>query len=802
MVSNYLRVALRNLLKHKLLTLINVMGLALGLASVFLIAQYITFELSYDRFHESAENIYRVAWFSDNPQPRTPHPMAQAMVQDFPEVESAVSLSPLWGFGLTRETFSIKNIERNIKFDERNALAVDSTFFQVFTFPLIKGNPKTALTQVNTCLISESTARKYFGDEEPVGKKLAVNSDTDFVEVAGVFKDVPKASHFHFDFLVSYVREKALDPNNPYYTWADFGHYNYVRLKPGSDPDAVEAKMLDWVAKHLNVSTEVMENVKASGAKFELQPITDIHLQSHILWELEANGYIAYVYMLGAAGLLILVIAIINFVNLTTAQSTERAREIGIRKSLGAYRTQLAAQFTGEALMVSLLAVVVAGVLIEVLVPLFASLTGIAFDVDYLTLFAGLTGLGLVTGVLAGLFPSFRLAAIHPTLILKGSLPQSPEGRGLRKAFITFQFFASMALICSSAIIYSQLRFVQERPLGFDHEEVITLPVKNAGAIVPRIDALRQELLRVPGVRMVSGASNLPGTAFNRNMAWNSTNPAVRSVIAEEFCDHEFFSTLGIEFAEGRPFSLLNPADRESFVINQRAAETLFPEGAVGKEMVWDDESGEIRGTVIGVVKDFNFQSLHEPIRPLLFRLRPRYNHVIVKLETASLAERMKAIEEVWRQFDDRFAFEYRFLRDELNDQYREEQNLSAALTAFAGLAVIIASFGLLGIAALTFRQKVKEVSIRKVMGASVERIIMLLLSDFTRVVLLAVVIAVPVTWWAMNRWLSNFTYRTTIDPWIFAAVGLGLLAVAWGTLMYLTLKVARTNPAETLKGE
>ncbi len=802
MIRNYLLVALRNLRKNVFLTSISVAGLSLGLACVFLIAQYLVFELSYDRFHEGAENIYRVAWFNENPQPRTPHPMAQAMVADFPEVENAVTISPLWGYGLTRETFSVRSAESDIWYDESNVMAVDSTFFKVFTFPLVKGDPATCLKNVNTVLISETMAKKYFGDDDPMGKKLVVNGDDGLVEVAGVFKDVPKASHFHFDILTSYVREKALEPDNPYYTWADFGHYNYVRLKPGSDPDAFEAKLLVWAAKKVKVPQEMIDEALARGDHFELQPITDIHLKSHILWELEANGYIAYVYMLAAAGILILVIAIINFINLTTAQSADRAREIGIRKSLGAVRSQLAFQFTGEALIVSMMAVVLAAGIIEWMLPFYANLSGTTQSLNYLGVLAGLIALGLLTGVLAGIFPSFRLSAIRPTEILKGKLPASPEGRGLRQVFITFQFFASMTLICCSIVIVSQLDYMKDRPLGFEQEEVITIPLKDAEGMAPRMEAVRQELLKVKGVKMVSAASNIPGTNFNRNPCWNAKDPSNRPAVAEEMVDYDFFRLLDIKLLEGRLFDQRNPADRQAFVINESAARAMFPDGAVGQEMVWDDDEGEIRGTVIGVVGDFNFQSLHDPVRPLLFRLNPQYNHVMLKINTDHLEDRMKGVEAVWRKFDNQFAFEFSFLRDELNDQYAEERNLSTALTAFSVLAVAIAAFGLLGIAALTFRQKTKEVSIRKVMGATVERIIFMLLKDFTRLVVIAVIISVPITWWAMSRWLNNFTFHTSVNPLIFLGVGSLLLIVAWVTLGYLTVKVARTNPAETLKGE
>jgi putative ABC transport system permease protein len=800
MVRNYLLVALRNIRKNLFLTSISVAGLSLGLACVFLIAQYLVFELSYDRFHEGAENIYRIEWFNENPQPRTPYPMAQAMVEDFPEVENAVTISPLWGNGLTRETYSVRSESSDVWHDESNAMAVDSTFFKVFSFPLLKGDPANCLKSINTVLISESFAKKYFGEEDPMGKKLIVNVDRAVVEVGGVFKDVPKASHFHFDLLVSYVREMALDPNNPYYTWADFGHYNYVRLKPGANPAELEGKLLGWAAKKLKVPEEMIKQAVARGDHFELQPITDIHLKSHILWELEPNGYIAYVYMLGAAGFLILVIAIINFINLTTAQSADRSREIGIRKSLGAHRSQLAFQFTGEALIVSMMSVVLAAVVVEWMMPFYTSLSG-APSLNILGVLIGLTALGLLTGVLAGAFPSFRLAAVRPTEILKGKLPSSPEGRGLRQVFITFQFFASMTLICCSAVIVSQLDYMRDRPLGFDQEEVLVLPMKE-NSMPPRMEVLKEELLKVPGIRMVSAASNIPGTNFNRNPCWNAKNPSNRPAVSEEMIDYDFFRLLGVKLVDGRLFDRRNPADREAFVINEAAAQAMFPEGAVGQEMVWDDDEGEVRGTVIGVVGNFNFQSLHEPVRPLLFRLNDQYNHAMLKMHTDHLDDRMKAVEAVWRKFDNQFAFEFSFLRDELNDQYREERNLSVALTAFSVLAVAIAAFGLLGIAALTFRQKTKEVSIRKVMGATVERIIFMLLKDFTRLVLIAAVISVPVTWWAMSRWLNNFTFHTEVNPLIFLGVGGLLLIVAWVTLGYLTVKVARTNPAETLKGE
>ena len=803
MFFNYLKIAVRSLFKNKSYSAVNITGLALGLACVCLIVQYLKHELSYDRFHQDAENIYRISWEDENPQTRTPHPMAQAMVADFPEVESAVSLTPLWGVGLTRETFSFRNPENDARFDEKNILAVDTTFFDVFTFPMVYGDGKQILKNPDVVLMSESMAKKYFGYENPVGKHLSINGDRSTIEVAGVFRDVPEASHFHFDFLVSYVREKAMeDEESEYFTWKDFGHYNYIRLKPGTDAKEIEAKLLPWIRKYFNLSDESFANIAANGYGFRLQPITDIHLHSHIRWELEPNGYIAYVYMMVAAALLILFIGCVNFINLSTAQSAERAKEIGIRKSLGAFKGQLAIQFTGESVLISLLAASLAAIALEIAIPFFTSVTGTSLSISHPLFLSVLFGLALLTGILAGVFPSFFLASAKSGLILKGKFLQSAGGTGLRQAFTTFQFFASMMLISYSVIIYSQLNFIQTRALGFDPEETIVLPIKNRHDITPRIDELRNELLKVPGVKGVSAASNVPGTSYNQNPVFATKDPSRQSAASEALIDYDFFNVMGIEFKEGRPFTRENPADKDGFIINETAANNLFPEGALGKEFSWDFDPGMVQGTVIGVVKDFHFQSLHQPVRPLLFRLMPYYNYVIVKLNTSDFPATITSVETTWKKFDNQFEFEFSFLKENLNKQYAQEQNMANVLLLFSIIAMVIACFGLLAIAALTFRQKTKEVSVRKVLGATLASLTFLLIKDFTRMVLFAIVFAVPLAWWLMNSWLQNFTFRTTINPLVFVGSGLLLIVVAWTTLSYLTIKIARVNPADTLKSD
>lgn len=806
MLSNYLNIALRSLLKSKVHTVINVAGLAFGIACVFLIILYVNGELSYDRFHRKAENLYRITWEGSEPQTRTPHPMAQALKSDFPEVESAVSLTPLYAAGLTKETHSFRNPASDTRYDEKNILAVDTTFFDVFSFPLVKGNPKTVLKQVNGILLSESMARKYFPGEDPVGKQLAVDAKDYLVEVVGVFKDVPQNSHFHFDFLVSYLREKSFDPQSPFYSWADFGHYNYIRLRDGADPKALEAKLMPWMRKYLPLPDQDYQALVDHGYGFRLQPVTDIHLKSRLRWELEANGNIEYVYLLSAAALLTLIIACVNFMNLTTAKSAERAREIGVRKTLGAGQGQLSFQFLGESVLMALIAVALAVLVIEVSLPVFNSLTGLSFSIDYMQDGPILVLLGISIGLLSGVYPSFYLSGIKPHLVLKGKLTQTPKGAGFRKGLIVFQFFMSMILISSAFIIYSQLDYLAHKDLGFGKEAVLVIPVKNESGM-RRFDALQNELLRIDGVVSVTASSNIPGGQFNQHQIAPLDFPEEEVASSEAFVDYDFFKTLNIPLAEGRTFSRNNPADSDAtFVLNEAAAMQLhLKEPVTGKDIWWKkhEDRSMLRGKVIGVVKNFHFQSLHEPIRPLIFMLtRRRFNHILIKLSTENLSDKLAAIARRYKEFEPVYGFEFSFLEDRLNAQYASEQRTGLILGIFTVIAILIASLGLFGMSLLSFSQKTKELSVRKVLGATLRNMLVLLIGDFTKLILLAVVLAAPLAWWIMNNWLANFSYRIQIHPMVFVGSGLALVLIAWGTLSYFTFKASRLNPAETLKNE
>ncbi len=808
MFKNYLKIAIRNLAKSKLHAGINIFGLAVGLASVVLISLYVQDELSYDQFHENADDIYRIAWWSDNPQTRTPHPMAQALVRDFPQVESAVSLSPLWGPGLTKQIFSVRNPQNDITFDEDGILSVDSTFFDVFSFKLINGDPDKVLKNFGGLLISESTAKKYFGDTDPIGKQLAINDDETLVMVEGVFEDVPTNSHFHFDALVSYVTQKAIeDEQSPYYTWADFGHFNYIKLKPGSDPLALQEQLMEWAKGYVEVSEEDLQRAVDVGMYFRLQRLTDIHLNSRIRWELSTNGNKDYVYIMSAAALLILVIACVNFMNLTTARSTERSKEIGIRKSLGAHKKQVSFQFLSESVLTAFISMILAGLFAEISLPIFNSITGKSLDIQYLNhpeLALILVGCTMFTGLVAGFYPSLFLSSIHPVVSLKGIDKIKPKGANFRKALIVFQFVISMVLLTGSLVIYNQLQFIHNKDLGFDQDKVVVVPLKNYD-LLGRFETLKTELGNIPGVTSVSASSNIPGKQFNQNSISRADDPQSNVSSSEVLVDYDFFSTLGIEFAEGRAFSKAYATDSNAFIINQTAANNLQLTDPIGKEIVWSwDNDGRppLKGTIVGVVKDFNYSSLHQPVRPLLFFLRPAFNDVVLKVNSNDFANTMAAVEQTWRSFEDRFGFEYSLLSEDMSQQYAGEQKTASVFTGFSIIAIFIACFGLFGIASISYSQRAKEVGIRKVLGASVFRILTLLIKDFSLLIIISIVIAVPVAWFVMDNWLQNFTYRIDLSVENFLIAGLVLIAVALITVSYLTIKTAVTNPVDTLKEE
>ncbi|MEQ9592001.1 MAG: FtsX-like permease family protein [Cyclobacteriaceae bacterium] len=806
MLRSHLLISIRNLLKNRVYTLINVVGLTVGIASVIMILLYVQDELSYDRYDPETDNIYRIYWQSGNPQTRTPHPMAQALAKDFPEVTSAVTLSPIWGPGLTQQSFSVKNLQKDIQYNEKDILSVDSTFFKVFPLKIIKGNKKTVLKAPGKLLLSQSAAYKYFGDEDPIGKHLAFNGDENLIEIEGVYEDMPRQSHFHAMALVSYVHMKTFeDPESAYYTWADFGHFNYIKLRPDADPKKLEGQLLSWAAQYINASDEVIQRIIQNKEGFRLQNVRDIHLQSHLMWELEPNSNIEYVYIMMAAAFLILTIAVINFMNLTTAKSAERAKEIGVRRTLGAFKKQLSFQFIGESLLVALFSMTLAGLAVEISLPYFNLLSGKELEINFLhnpSIVATILGIGVITGVLAGLYPSTVLSSINPVQILKGKFVTSKGGSLFSQILVVFQFTMAIILISGTVIILNQMNFIQHKNLGFAKDATILIPVRD-GNMRRNFETLQNELRNVAGVEEVGASSNVPGSQFNQNPIHSISDPDHEVNASQMFVDYDLIKTLNLEIVEGRGFDRSFPSDTaNTYIINEAAARELQLSEPVGKEIVLVMDEDEYRGTIIGVVRDFNYQSLHQPIRPVILQRLPYYNTVLIRLNSENVSQTINSIETVWEKFDDTFGFEYSFLEDNINSQYASENKMGLVFGLFAGIAIVISCMGLFGLASLNFAQRKKEVGIRKVLGAPVMHLLINLTKDYSRLIIAATILAVPVAWWIMRGWLSNFVFKVDINIWIFLLTGLNTLLLAWLTIGYLTIRTASLNPVETLKEE
>lgn len=806
MLRNYLTIALRNLLKNRGYSLINIFGLSVGLSAIIFILLYVQDELSYDRYHPDTEYIYRIYWQSGNPQTRTPHPMAQALVADFPEVVGAVSLSPIWGPGLTRQSFSVRNLEKDIRYNEKDILSVDSTFFDVFPLKVINGNRDKLLRTPGKMILSQSAAKKYFGNDDPIGKFLAINDDENLIQVEGVYEDFPVQSHFHATDLVSYVHMKTHeDPRSAYYTWADFGHFNYIKLRPDASPEKLESQLLAWAANYINASDEVIRRVVQNKEGFRLQNIRDIHLKSHLLWELEANSDIEYVYIMTAAAFLILLIATINFLNLTTAKSTERAKEIGVRRTLGALKQQLSFQFIGESLLITTFSVVMAGLAVEIILPYFNSLSGKNLNINLTqngSLVIGILFIGLLIGFIGGLYPSRVLSSINAVQILKGKFVTSKSGSKLSQVLVIFQFAVAIVLISSTIIIMNQLDFIQNKNLGFIKDATVLVPIRQ-WEMRRHFETVQTELLKVPGVASVGAASNVPGSQFNQDPLYRAEDPDHEINVFQMYVDYDLISTLGLEVIEGRGFDRAFPGDTANrFILNESAVHELGLKDPIGKEVVVELDNQPYKGPVVGVVKDFHFQSLHQPIRPVIMQRLPYYNTVVIRLNTGNFAEAISAIEATWEKFDDGFAFEYSFLEDTIGSQYKSENRMGVVFGIFATVAIVISCLGLFGLASLNFAQRRKEVGIRKVLGAPMLSLLTHLVNNYSKLVLTSTILAVPIAWWMMHSWLNHFVYKVDISLLTFLLTGLATLLIAWLTIGYLTIRTASLNPVETLKEE
>jgi len=567
MIIYNLKITFRNILKNKGFNLVNIFGLSIGMMATIFISVWILDELSYDQFHEYADRIYRIDWQSDNPQTRTPHPMTYELVQDMTEVENAVSITPVWGDGMTRPMRTVK--QGDLQFEESGIYAADTTFFEVFSFPLLRGDPKTALKDVGGLVISNEMAGKYFGDTDPMGKMLIINfgMDIPFV-ITGVMENIPRNSHFHFDFLISYNSTKSQE-SGEFYEWSDFGHYNYILLSKNVSPDQLEKKLFDWVGQYREWTEGAEEEYKNGTIGFKLQPVTAIHLHSNIRWELENNGNIIYVYIFISLAIFIVLIACINFMNLSTARAAKRAVEIGLKKVVGANRSQLILQFYLESFMASFIAMIIGIIIFESLTPIFTTLTGKVFYLNYqdpINLFVLLLFVIICT-LLAGTYPAIVLSRFKPTNILKGIKVSTRTPVNFRNILVIFQFAISTFLIIGTLVISSQLRYLKNQKLGLMSEQVLAIPIKDT-LIQVSYRSVKTELLKNNEILSISAVSNLPGKNFNQNpIQWKGDDDHLN--VSELSVDHDFFKTLGIQIKDGRSFSLDMESDEEfAFILN------------------------------------------------------------------------------------------------------------------------------------------------------------------------------------------------------------------------------------------
>lgn len=817
MFKNYFKIAFRNLLKRKGFSLINILGLATGMAVCLLIVLFIQSELSFDKHHEKADNIYRVVLERSYPGRSTaysiiPQSIGSAIKAEYPEVLESTRLFNISGNG----SFLLRIGEKT--FEEKGVLAADSNFFRVFSCKMLHGDAATALEKPNTVVLNESIAKKYFGSTNVVGKQFETDEGdtTQAFMITGVVADWPGNSHFLFDILISTSSFQFL--RQPNYT--GFAAYTYLLLNPNSPAQALEAKFPAVIKKYVspeinrvfNQSWEDFQKA-GNGYKYYLQPLTKIHLVSDLEAELRPNGSMTAVYIFAIVAAFILFLACINFINLSTARSVERAKEVGIRKTFGSEKKALISQFLIESVLVSLVSMLLAFGLIILLIPAFNTISGKELTVSYFLQPAWLLVLlafVLITGFVAGLYPAFVLSSFNPIMVLKGRFKSNQYGLALRNGLVIFQFAISVILIIATIVVNSQMNYMLGSKLGFKKDHIIV--VQRTDLVEDQFAAFKNEMLSIPGIQFASGASTMPGNQNFFGTTWQEVGSKSPMTGRGLVVDEDYNKTVGLELNEGRFFSQEFSTDTLSVVLNERAVKELGLKTAIGSRLTTTE--GFLNGpndaiytyNVIGVVKDFHYHSLHEPISPLIIinskKFGGRSGLIALKVTGDQFKASLAGVENVWKKFVKEKPFNYYFLDKALENQYKAEQTTQKIFTIFSGLAIFIACIGLLGLAAYATQQRTREISIRKVLGASESSIITMLSKDFVKLVLISSAIAFPVAWWGMNKWLQDFAYRVNIGWWIFIVAGVGALLIALFTVSTQALKAAFTNPIKNLRSE
>ncbi len=791
MLSNNLKIAFRHLFKHKGHACINLAGLAVGMACCLLILLYVQNELSYDQYHQKKNRIYRLATRMQSASfdgiAKVNGPWGPAVKKEVPEVEESVR------FVIVGQILVGKGEKR---FYENEGLYADSTVLQVFSFPLIQGDARTVLAAPNTIAVTRRFAEKYFGEESPMGQTLLFDNQTEYT-ITGLLDNIPENSHFTFDFLLS-MASLTHPQRDSWVQWNQF--YTYVLLREGAQTQMVEAKIPAILRQNMG------EEAAARYTPF-LQPMTSIHLHSHLFREMAANSDIVFIYIFSSVALFVLIIAAINFINLSTAQATRRAKEVGVRKVLGSQRQQLIRQFLTEAILLCLLAVLLAISLAEFLLPSFNALVGKSLEISWFKnplLWLAALGFTLLIGALAGSYPAFALSAFQPVITLKGQAAGLSKKSASRNGLVVFQFALSAFLLMATGVIFRQSQFIREKNLGFNTEQIVTIPIQNP-ALRNKSESIKQELLQHPNVVQVSASANLPGGGD-----WGIPTqpegvapehaPPMRMLVV----DHDFLNTFEIEIAKGRNFSKEMASDStHAFMLNEEAARQLHWAEPLSKTIAMPAIQRE-RAPVIGVVKDFHFRSLHESIGPLLIFIAPPDWLTVfsVRLRPQNIPETLKFLEEKWREFDPDHPFTYSFVDERLARLYQSEARLQAMSAYAAGLGIFIACLGLFALVSFATAQRTKEIGIRKVLGATATSIVGLLSKETLKLVIIANLLAWPIAYFVMKRWLQDFAYRTELHPGIFTLTAVITIAIAFLTVGYQSIRAALANPVQALRYE
>jgi putative ABC transport system permease protein len=815
MLKNYLKIAIRSLTKQKIYSFINIAGLSVGIASCLLIMLQVKDELSFDAFHEKADNIYKVVLERKYPDHVTnyaivPHSYSEVMVKDFPEIKNAVRINGGGRNNAVRVQYVNEKHEEKT-FEESRFILADTTFFDIFSIKLLSGDKKSALSKPQTIVLTESTAKKYFGNENPIDKVLK----TDFgdITVTGVCEDVPANSHMEFDFIGS-LR------SNPFFfnvqNFTGFSSHLYIELKPGTSPKDLQAKFPKMVETYAapqieqNLKTSFAEyTAKGNGYNYSLIPLRDIHLYpTEYQGELKPGGDINDVYILMSIAILIIVIACINFMNLATARSTERAKEVGIRKTMGSLRGNLIGQFLAESIVLCFVATVVAILIVTILMPSFNSLVGkpLSFHLSDPPIIITLVSLVFVVGIIAGSYPAFALSAFNPVDVMKGSMSTGKSTSWLRNSLVIFQFAISIILIIGTLVVQEQLKFMNSKDMGYNREDLVVLERVNILNRQQQITFM-DELRKVPSVKDVGSSTFTPVNQYVGTFFQLPGEPDVFTANMMSV-DDEYAQTMEFNMLKGRSFSK-EFNDSLAIIINQQMATALKLDDPIGHKLMNTNGNPPIQRelTIVGVVGDFHYMSMKEKISPFAILsneggINAFTGAISVRIKSQDRSAALSSVENVWKKFVPQEPFKFRFLDDDLRSLYKSEADTGKIFGVFSAIAIIIACVGLFGLAAYISGLRTKEIGIRKVLGASVDSVVFLLSKDFTKLILISLVFAIPLGWYVMNEWLGAFAYRTSISIWIYVTAGLSAVLIAILTVSYQSIKAAVRNPVRSLRSE